>query len=247
MFSGGVGLVEAAGEHGHGAGRQRALMRRTVDAAGEAGDDGIALAAELGGEQLRHLDAGERGVARADDGDRRQREDRGLAFDRDDRRRLVDGPKHRRIVGLADADEAGAVARRRRNLGFGFRSTRDAQAPHDAALVRQLGQRLERRLGRTEAVDQVAEGGRADILGTDEAKPGDALALGQARSGARRGVHPLAPIRVSAPARRREMLALCLTKTITLSTAKRIATSVRPKKNRAAGTATAATRAASEE
>ena len=45
-----IGAVEPAGQHGDGSGGQAALMRRGVDAAGQAGDDGIAFAAELGGE-----------------------------------------------------------------------------------------------------------------------------------------------------------------------------------------------------
>ena len=46
-----------------------------VDAARQAGDHGVAVAAELGRQLPGHADAGERGVAGADDGDGRQRED----------------------------------------------------------------------------------------------------------------------------------------------------------------------------
>ena len=64
-------------------------MRGRVDAARQAGDDAVAYAAEFGGERPCHLDTGQRGVAGADDGSRRQPEHRAFALDREQRRRVV--------------------------------------------------------------------------------------------------------------------------------------------------------------
>ena len=72
----GIDAVEAAGEHGDGAGGETGPVRGGVDAAGEAGDDGVAAGAEVGGQHGGHLLAGGRGVARADDGDGTRRRSR---------------------------------------------------------------------------------------------------------------------------------------------------------------------------
>ena len=206
-----IGAVEPAGQHGDGSGCQAALMRRRVDAAGQAGDDGIVFAAELGGEAAREFDAGERGVARADDGDRRQGEDIRLALDGDDRRRLLHAPQHRRIVGLADRHQPRAEFFGRRELGLGFALGRDARQSRSAARTHQLRQHCKRCFRRAEAVDQVAKTCRADILGADQAKPMDALAVAEPWLRAGRGLaHSLAPMRDSEPAISREMLARCL-------------------------------------
>ena len=204
-----VGLVEPAGQHGDGAGRQAALMRRRIDAARQPRSDRIALAAELGGEVARELDAGKRSVARADDGDRRQREDIGFALHGDDRRRLVHAPQHRRIVRLADGRQARAMLCGGCELGLGFGLRRNARQPRRAARGDQLRQHCERGLGRAEAVDQVAERRRADVLGADQAKPMDALAVAEALPRGRLA-HSFAPMRASVPAISREILARCL-------------------------------------
>ena len=66
-----IDVVDAAGQHGHGAGRERRLVRRRVDAAGEARGDDEAGRADAGREQAGELLAGGRAVAGADDGDHR--------------------------------------------------------------------------------------------------------------------------------------------------------------------------------
>ena len=69
-FSGGIDDVDAAGQHGDGAGRRARLVRRGVDAARQARDDdeaGLRRARRRGRAAKRC--AGGRGVARADDGD----------------------------------------------------------------------------------------------------------------------------------------------------------------------------------
>jgi hypothetical protein len=91
-----------------------------VDAARQARDDAIALPAELASQHARHLDAGKRGVARTDDGDGRQRENRRRTLDREQWRRVIHALQERRIIRFADADESRAVLRCRLQLGFRF-------------------------------------------------------------------------------------------------------------------------------
>ena len=56
------------------------------------------------------------------------------------------------------------------------------------------------------AAQKLVERGRADILGADQSKPGEPLAVGKARGGFGRRAHPFDPIRLSEPLRSRLML-----------------------------------------
>jgi hypothetical protein len=85
----------------------------------------------------------------------------------------------RRIVGLAERDEAGADARGGRDLLLGVLAGADAQRPSRAAAARQLRQRRERRTGAAAVIDEGTEGARPDILAADEAQPVEPLAVAQ--------------------------------------------------------------------
>ena len=63
-----IDAVLAAGEHRHGTAFEAGAVGGRVDAARQPGDDGEAGLAEIAREPLGELDAGGRGVARADDG-----------------------------------------------------------------------------------------------------------------------------------------------------------------------------------
>ena len=191
-------------------------MGGRVDAARQAGDDRVALAPESRGQHARHLDPGQRGVARADDRDRRQREDGRLALHREHRRRVLHAPEQRRIVGLADADEARAerVARFEFRLRFGDR--RDADGAPDAARrspapgsISSAASAEPKRLIRSRKVAGPTFGVR---MRRSQASRCRSLRRGRRRA----SLSPSAPMRVSVPESRREMLARCLTKTTTL-------------------------------
>ena len=71
---------------------------------------------------------------------------------------------------------------------------------------------FQRRVGGTEVIDEVAKGRRPDIVGADETQPRDALAFRQRNSlglALRAPSYPFAPILLSVPLIRREMLVLC--------------------------------------
>jgi len=159
---------------------------------------------------------------------------------------MVQGFEKRWIAGFADTDETCAGLAGLFHLRLRFRGGCNAHQPVDAAGNHQFGQHFECRLGRTEAVDQIAKGGGADILRADQAQPGNPLPVAETKRGCP-PAHPLAPIRPSVPAKSREMLARCLTKTITLMTANSAATCGWAWNHSATGTATAAVSAASEE
>ncbi len=150
-----------------------------VDAARQAGDDAETLAAEFGGERARELHAGERGVARADDGDRGQGEDGGLALHGEQGRRVVHALQQRRIVRLADADETRAVLFGRLQLGLRPPRPRGCGSGGQRRRRPQVGQRLDRGVGRAEAVDEVAKAGGADVRGADEPQPGEPLPVAE--------------------------------------------------------------------
>lgn len=84
-----VRQVETASQDADRAGRQAALMRRRVDAARKAGDDCVAVAAEVGRQHACHLDAGQGRVACPNDGDTRQPKNSCVALYRQQRRRMV--------------------------------------------------------------------------------------------------------------------------------------------------------------
>ena len=114
-----IDAVVPAGEHRDGAGRKARAMRGRVDAAGEARDDDEARLAEPARQPLGDLDAGGRGVARADDRHAwaRARTDR-LTAHGDQRWRIVDCREARRIGGFArghQPDAQDCAARTSRN------------------------------------------------------------------------------------------------------------------------------------
>ena len=81
-----VDHVEAARHHGDGAGLERGLMRRRVDAARQAGDDHVALAADLARQLPGEFPRDGGGVARAHDGDTAARQQADVALDAEHRR-----------------------------------------------------------------------------------------------------------------------------------------------------------------
>lgn len=101
-------------------------MRRGVDAARKTRDDGVTVPAEVSCQHARHLDAGKRGIAGADDGHRGQAKHRTFTLHRQQRRRVVHGLQQSRVVGLADADKAGAGAPRGIQFRLGLGDGRNA-------------------------------------------------------------------------------------------------------------------------
>ena len=109
--------VDAAAEHGdrRAARLERAAVRLAVDTAREAADDDEPGRRELAPEHPRHLCAVGRAGARADDRDRRPREQLGsrAAAEEEARRRVVDRAQERREAGAERASEPEARARSR--------------------------------------------------------------------------------------------------------------------------------------
>ncbi len=191
-------------------------MRSGVDSPRKPRHDRVALAPDLAGEHARHPDTGSGSIARADDGNGRHVADGSVSLRRNNRRRQVHATQHRRIVGFADGNESGPATLRRLQFGFRLALGRNAGLPLRAAARCKFRQHGDGGLGRSEAVDEVAERGRPDILGANQAKPVEPLPVGKPGASRRRVVHPLAPIFDSVPASRREMLARCFMKTRTL-------------------------------
>ena len=144
-------------------------MGALVDSAREAGDDDIARLAEPAREAVGESKAGGGRVARADDGDRRLLQSFLAAAQSEQRRRGVDMPQRRRIVGLAIGDEADAELARRLELALDLVDAGDADRPAGAAAPRQLGQGGERRRRAAAAIEERAEGARADVLASGSA------------------------------------------------------------------------------
>ena len=104
--------VDPAAEHGDGdpGGLERAAVRLGVDAAGEAADDDEPGGRELAAEAARDLAPVGGARTRADDRDRRSRQelDLGLAAQEEAGRRVVDRPQQRREGGIGAREEAEA-------------------------------------------------------------------------------------------------------------------------------------------
>ena len=92
----------------------------------------------------------------------------------------------------------------RRDLVFGLGGGRDAHG--DPARLREAGQGVERRLRRAFAVEQLAKGLRSDIVGADQAQPGDPLGVGQRGFRHHSAFGFSLPIFGSVPDQRRRML-----------------------------------------
>ena len=136
--------VEAAGQHRQRAGGEGALMRRGVDAAGEAGDHGEAGLAQLPRHVTGEAAAVQRGVAGADDADHRPGRQLAAAAQRQHRRGVLDRGQDLGIVGLAGGDEAAAGPGQRLQLALRLGDGGRLQPGPPAAAARQLGQRLDR-------------------------------------------------------------------------------------------------------
>jgi hypothetical protein len=121
--------VVAAGEHGDRAGREAAAMGGGVDAARETRDHGEAFGAEVAREPLGEAHARRRGVARADDGDRRRGECRDVAAHGKERRSVVDHPQAVRIIRLAQRQQGHAEPLGGRELALCVLPRVDARGP----------------------------------------------------------------------------------------------------------------------
>ena len=153
----GIDRVDAAREHGDGAGLERSLMRRGVDAARQARNHRQAAAAQRGRDFAGEAPSIGRGVARSH---YRLGVFPGLpavAFHGEQRRRIVDLGQGRRVVGLAPGHQRGTRCRRRLQLALGLGLGGDADRTGTAAAPRDLGQACQRGGRRAETVQQLIE------------------------------------------------------------------------------------------
>ena len=171
-----IDMIVAAREHGDRAGGEACAMGGGVDAAGEAGDDGEVRGAEIARQPLGETQPRGRGIARADDRDRRQMQHGGLAAHGKKRRGVVDHLQPARIIGLPKRHEGDAEGFRRLELPLGVLAGMDAGG---AAAAGEIRQRRQRGACAAVVVDQRAEGARANIVAADKAKPIEPLLLAQ--------------------------------------------------------------------
>jgi len=99
---GGVKDVDAAGDYSNRAAVERAVMRRAVDPAGEAGHDDQAVLAKLISEAAGESARRGRGVAGSDDGDCRAVEQTEIALGDKQRRRVLELREQARIEALPE-------------------------------------------------------------------------------------------------------------------------------------------------
>jgi hypothetical protein len=181
----GIDVVDAAGHHGDGAAVEGGAVGAAVDAASEAGDDDDVGFTEAASDAFGHLLAGDRGVARTDDGSGGVGHQLGRAAKHGDQRWWRgDGLERRRIERFADGHQATARRCRPFEFALGVGATGDGDVAAGAAAPGERRQGVQRRVGGAEVVDQAAEGGRSHVFGPDEAKPGDPLVMGKLNHGA---------------------------------------------------------------
>ena len=157
LVLGRIDVVEAAGEHGDGAGVDRRLVRHAVDAARQARGDDEAGAADLVRELARQLGAGRRALSRPDDGDGRPQQEGDVALGVEQRRRRLERGQRRRVLRLADEHELGAAALRALELRLRLIARANADRPAKAAALRQLREGGERRRGASRSASAARE------------------------------------------------------------------------------------------
>ena len=174
-----IDLVMAAGQHRHRAAREAGAMRRLIDAARQPrGNDKTGLA-EIARQRACEFQAGAGGVARADDRDHRPHQHLQRAAHAEQRRRIVQHRKPRRITGFARREQADAeflgwpqVRRAHRpRCRSGPAVTRRRAAPDRAAAPA--------RLPRCRNDGAASKCARADIVGADQPQPVDPLGVGE--------------------------------------------------------------------
>jgi len=127
--------------------------------------------AEIASEPLGKPHARGRGVARADEGDRRQLQHGRMAAHRHERRGVIDHLQAAGIIGLAERNEGHAGRVRRLELALGILARGDATRTFGAAAAGEFGDRRQGRARPAVMIDQRAECARADIVAADQAQP----------------------------------------------------------------------------
>ena len=177
-----------------------------VDPAGEAGDHDKPAAPELCCKTLREPPTIRRGVARADDGNHRPPQQFGIAEHSQNGRRILDRRESARVPRLAPANEPGAGAVQRSQLGL---RAGPAWRGDDRAAFAAAGktrQRIEGRPRRTKTAQHRIKADRANRLGADEPQPVEALLRIEFACGQGLPQLLVSDIRLSVPATSRRML-----------------------------------------
>ena len=133
------------GEHADGAGLQARDMGALVDPPRQPRDDDVAGLSQAARQPLGERQSRSGSVAGADDRDRRLAQHRRLAPKSENWRRGIDLLQRRRIVRLAERDEAHAEFAGGDELFFDLFDRSDADRALRAAAPRELRQRLQRR------------------------------------------------------------------------------------------------------
>jgi hypothetical protein len=102
-----IHAVEAGARHrdGFAVGLERAAMRRTVDAERQSTGDDQSRAGQTSGKSARVFPAHGGGIAAADDGQLRTRQQPAIADDEDHHGRIRDFAQQRRIIGIRPNEE----------------------------------------------------------------------------------------------------------------------------------------------
>ncbi len=172
-----------------------------VDAAREARDDDEGGLSQLLGQASGDSLPPGRGDACADDADGLARQEAHVSTRPQQGRRWIDGSEPGGIGVVAENDESRTRSVTIHDLAL-YRGIAWQDVAMTAALADQVGQGIQRALGRAEPLKKLTKGDRADPLCTSETQAGEPLGLRQA--------HVLAvPSRGSAPFSRRAMFSWC--------------------------------------
>ena len=178
-----IRLAVAAGEHADRAGLEARDMGALVDPPRQARDDDVAGLAQAARQPLGEHEPRGGGVAGADDRHRRCPQRLRAPAERENRRRGIDLPQQRRVVRLAERDEAHAELARGDELALDVLGRGDPDRAARAAAPGEIRQRLQRRARSAAIGDERAKGARSDILRPEQPQPVEALLVGKARLG----------------------------------------------------------------
>ena len=159
-----VDHVDAARHHGHRPGVERGLMRRRVDAAREAGDDGMAFAADLPRQKPGELAGDGGGIARPHHRHGAADQQLRIALHAEQGRGIVRLAEQGRKLWFQACDEARADGGRVGHVALGGLQAIELRRAAQSALLRQFRDGAQRLRCGAVALQQGAERGGANVF-----------------------------------------------------------------------------------
>jgi hypothetical protein len=170
-----------AGKHPDPTGLQARDVGALIDPPRQPRNDEVSGLSQTARQPFGESEPRRGGVAGAYDRHRRLLQRLGAPAEGENRRRRIDLPEDRRVIRLAERDEAHPDLARRDELALDVVGRGDADRARRAAAPRKVRKRLERRPRPAAFGDERPKGAGTDVFRPDETQPIEALLVGKAR------------------------------------------------------------------